>query len=386
MKHLLWFFGLASVILVTACKPDPMPNGGSGNGNNDLLGIPYEPQPYTIKKPANFLQIPIPANNSTTYDGVQLGRRLFYDAILSKDSTQSCSSCHLPTGSFTDNLAFSKGVDGIQGSRSAMSLLNIAYSSKLFWDGRAASLEEQALAPVENPIEMHAQWPQVVERLKSHPTYPTMFRKAFGISSTDEITKELAAKALAQFERILISSGNSRYDKLQRGETDYTDDELNGKIMFFDEGASFGVPLPDAQCFHCHGGETLTTNNFFNNALDSVGSLNDFPDKGRGAITGLMNDNGKFKTPGLMNIALTAPYMHDGRFQTLEQVLDHYSHNGFGVSNEDQFIRQIGFPIAGTNPVRYNGLTAEQKSQIIAFLKTLTDTEFINNPDILSPF
>jgi len=386
MKHLLLGSGLLCVVLFTACNPDPIPGGGSGSGNNDLLGIPYDPQPYTIKKPANFLQISVPASNPMTYDGVQLGRRLFYDAILSKDSSQSCSSCHLPAGSFTDNLAFSKGVDGIQGNRSAMSLLNIAYTEKLFWDGRALSLEEQALQPVENPIEMHAEWPQVVERLKTHPAYPALFRKAFGISSTDEISKELAAKALAQFERILISSGNSRYDQLLRSEIDFTDEELDGKIMFFDDANTYGVNLPDAQCFHCHGGETLTTGKFFNNALDSVASLNDFPDKGRGAITGKMDDNGKFRTPGLFNIALTAPYMHDGRFQTLEQVLDHYSHNGFGVSNEDQFIRQIGYPIPGTNPVRYSGLTAYQKKAIIAFLHTLTDTSFINNPDILSPF
>ncbi len=385
MKHLFWGLGLGSVLLFAACKKDPVP-GGSGTGNGDLTGIPYAPQPYTIKKPANFLQIPIPANNPMTYDAVQLGRRLFYDPILSRDSSQSCSSCHLPQGSFTDQLAFSKGVDGIQGSRSSMSLLNIAYTNKLFWDGRSLGLEAQALEPVENPIEMHAQWPQVIERLKTHDQYPTLFRKAFGINSKDEISKELAAKALSQFERILIGSGNSRFEKLQRGEGEYTEEELDGKIMFFDERDKYGVDLPDGQCFHCHGGETLTTGNFFNNGLDSVGSLNDFPDKGRGAITGLINDNGKFRAPGLFNIALTAPYMHDGRFQTLEQVLDHYSHNGFGVSNEDQFIRQIGKPVPGTNPVRYSGLTPYQKSAIIAFLHTLTDTEFINNPDITNPF
>lgn len=383
MKYLLFGLALCSILVFAACNPDPIPGGPNTGG--DLTGIPYEPKPYTIIKPDNFLQIPIPANNPMTYDGVQLGRRLFYDAILSKDSSQSCSSCHLPAGSFTDNLAFSKGVDGIQGGRSAMSLLNVAYTTKLFWDGRASTLEEQALQPVENPIEMHAQWPQVVERLKVHPGYPTLFRKAFGISSTDEISKELAAKALAQFERILISSGNSRYDQLVRGEAEFTDPELDGKIMFFDEANAFGVPLPDAQCFHCHAGETFA-GNFFNNALDSVASLNNFPDKGRGIVTGLDTDNGKFRASGLRNIALSAPYMHDGRFQTLEQVLDHYSHNGFGVSNEDQFIRQIGKPIPGTNPVRYSGLTSYQKTAIIAFLQTLTDNTFINNPDILSPF
>jgi len=385
MKQSRFGLVLFSVVFFAACHPDPIPGGGSGTSGN-LLDIPYSPQPYTIIKPAGFLQILIPADNPMTYDGVQLGRRLFYDAILSKDSSISCSSCHLPQGNFTDNLAFSKGVDGVVGRRSAMALLNVAYSNNLFWDGRSKTLEDQALIPVEDPIEMHATWPQVVTRLQEHSTYPTLFRKAFGISSTDEITKELTAKALAQFERIMISSGNSKYDQLLRGEAEFTDEEIDGKLMFFDEGATAGVNLPDAQCFHCHGGQTFTTNNFFNNALDSVASLNDFPDKGRGEVTRLATDNGKFRSPGLRNIALSAPYMHDGRFQTLEQVLDHYSHNGFGVSNEDPFIRQIGYPVPGTNPIRYSGLTPYQKSAIVAFLHTLSDPEFVNNPDISSPF
>lgn len=385
MKHNLLGLALLAVTLFAACNPDPIP-GGPGNTSGNLLDIPYAPRPYTIVKPQGFLQILVPDDNLTTHDGVQLGRRLFYDAILSKDSSLSCSSCHLPQGSFTDNLAFSKGVDGLAGRRSAMSLLNVAYADKLFWDGRSPSLEEQALHPVEDPIEMHATWPQVVEKLQRHPAYPALFRKAFGISSTDEITKELTAKALAQFERILISSGNSKYDRLLRGEVEFTDEEIDGKIMFFDGAAAAGVNLPDAQCLHCHKGPLFTENRFFNNALDSVASLDDFRDKGLGEVTKLADDNGKFRAPGLCNIALSAPYMHDGRFQTLEEVLDHYSHNGFGVPNEDPFIRQIGYPLPGTDPVRYSGLTAYQKSAIIAFLHTLTDTTFVNNPDIQSPF
>ena len=384
MKYHLLGLAICSTVFFTACKPDPIPGGTGTSGN--LTGIPYEPQPYTIVKPENFLQIPIPVTNPMTYDGVQLGRRLFYDAVLSRDSTMSCASCHLSKGSFTDNLAFSKGVDGIAGRRSSMSLLNIAYATRLFWDGRSSSLEDQALLPVEDPIEMHAMWPQVVEKLQSHAVYPTLFRKAFGISSTDEISKELAAKALAQFERILISSSNSRYDQILRGVGEFTDEELDGKIMFFDDADEFGVDLPDAQCLHCHGGVGFNSGGFFNNGLDSVASLNDFLDKGQGEVTRLTSDNGKFRAPGLRNIALTAPYMHDGRFQTLEEVLDHYSHNGFGVANEAPLIRQIGKPVVGSNPLRYSGLTADQKSAIVAFLHTLTDSEFVNNPDIQSPF
>lgn len=351
----------------------------------DLTGFSYNPTPYTILKPAHFPQIPVPADNPMTAEGVQLGRRLFYDPILSADSTMSCSSCHLPQGNFTDNKAVSKGIDGVSGRRSAMSLLNVAYANNgLFWDGRALTLEDQALKPVEDPIEMHHTWANVVEQLKQHPEYPELFRKAFGIGNCCEITKELAAKALAQFERILISSGTSRYDEYVLGNPDALDDqELDGKLMFFDEGQD--VNLPDAQCFHCHGGITLSGNNYFNNGLDSVASLNDFPDKGRGEVSKNPTDFGKFRAPTLRNIALSAPYMHDGRFTTLEQVVDHYNGNGFGVSNEDPFIRQLGFPIGG-NVFQYSGLTNSQKKSVIKFLHTLTDTTFIHNPDIQNPF
>jgi cytochrome c peroxidase len=330
--------------------------------------------------------VPIPADNPLTEAGIQLGRHLFYDPILSADSTQSCSSCHLPQGSFTDNMATSKGIDGIFGRRSSMSLLNIAYATnRLFWDGRAATLEDQALMPVEDPIEMHNTWPNAITHLKKHAFYPEYFRKAFGINSTAEMTKELAAKAIAQFERTLISSGQSKFDRYLQGDQDaLDDDELDGKLLFFDEGAVVG--LPDAQCFHCHGGITLTGNQYFNNGLDSVGSLDEFVDKGLGEVTGNPSDNGKFRAPTLRNIALSAPYMHDGRFQTLEQVIEHYSSHGKPAPNRDPLIPTVGFPIPGTNPVQYSGLTASQKQALLKFLHTLTDTDFVENPDIQSPF
>lgn len=373
------------IVALGACKKDDPPPPVDDR-DDDLVAIPYNPVAYSIPKPAKFPAVPVPADNPVTVDGIQLGRRLFYDPILSADSTQSCSSCHLPGGSFTDNKAVSTGIDGISGRRSSMSLLNIAYvSRRLFWDGRSPSLEDQALRPVEDPIEMHNTWANVLDRLRKHAAYPAYFRKAFGITSRKEITKELAAKAMAQFERILISSGKSKFDLYLNGDPDALDEEeLDGKLMFFDEGGAVG--LPDAQCFHCHGGITNTGAGFFNNGLDSVASLNDFKDKGLGEVTGNVNDNGRFATPTLRNIALTAPYMHDGRFKTLEEVVEHYGKNGKGVSNEDPFIRQIGFPVPGTNPIKYSGLTPYQKKVIVKFLHTLTDTDFINNPDINNPF
>jgi cytochrome c peroxidase len=305
----------------------------------------------------------------------------------------SCSSCHLPAGSFTDNKAVSKGIDGIAGKRSSMSLLNIGYvNTGLFWDGRSKTLEEQALLPVEDPIELHHTWPEVIEELKAHPTYPAMFRKAFGIKDRSEITKELAAKALAQFERILVSSGESKYDQFLKTLNPATgffnfdvfdDEELDGYTMFFEAQDETGIfNVPDAQCFHCHGALSMSQgNNYFNNGLDSVQNLSDFADWGLGKVTGKDSDKGKFRSPTLRNIALSAPYMHDGRFQTLEEVIDHYAKKGKGVINEDPNIKLVGLQGGSVNT-----LNANQKKAIIKFLHTLTDTAFVNNPDIQNPF
>ncbi|MDO8366333.1 MAG: cytochrome c peroxidase [Saprospiraceae bacterium] len=370
--------GFALALGVLACHDlptkEPMPG--------DLDHIPYDPQPYAIMKPSSFPNIPVPADNPMTLDAVQLGRRLFYDPLLSADSTQSCSSCHLPQGNFTDNKAVSIGIDGISGRRSSMALLNIAYATNgLFWDGRSASLEEQALRPVEDPIEMHNTWTQVIEKLRVHPTYPALFRKAFGINDRDQISEKLAARAIAQFERILISSGTSKFDQFKEGNIDvFDEEELDGYLMYFEEAWQYGLNLPDAQCFHCHGGITLTGNNYFNNGLDSVASLDDFKDLGRFEVTGNHSDKGKFRTPTLRNIALSGPYMHDGRFQTLEEVVENYSKKGFGVSNEDP-----NLPLMGLNAPN-NTLSADHKKSLVKFLHTLTDTVFIKNPDIQNPF
>jgi cytochrome c peroxidase len=389
-------FYIGLTVCILACKNEPtFPVVTPDNG--DLTDIPYNPTPYTIQKPAHFPQILIPVDNPMTAEGVQLGRKLFYDSILSGDSTQACASCHYPSGSFTDNKAVSKGIDGISGTRSAMSLMNVAYvkgvfdlgsgiAKGLFWDGRSESLENQALLPVEDPIEMHNTWANAISKLRAHTKYPEDFRKAFGITNKSEITKELAAKALAQFERILISSGDSKYDKYLNGTGYLTDEEEDGRIMFFDEASVVQVNLPDGQCFHCHGGITLSGNQFFNNGLDEMPDLNNFGDKGRGAISGNVDDNGKFRSPTLRNIALTAPFMHDGRFSTLDEVMNHYGTHGKNAPNKDPFINQIGFKILGSNPVQHQNLSVEHQKSIIAFLHTLTDTSFINNPDIVSPF
>jgi cytochrome c peroxidase len=370
MKKIAVLIALALVVLA-ACKK----NQPTVEVEGDLVQIPYSPQFITIDKPANFPNVPVPESNPTTAEGVQLGRHLFYDPILSANNTMSCSSCHLPEKSFTDGKAVSTGIDGIAGKRSSMSLLNIAYTTEgLFWDGRVRTLEEQALLPVEDPIELHNLWPNVIEALKQHSEYPAMFRKAFGINDRVEITKELAAKALAQFQRTLISSGNSIFDRFKNGETDLIQDEaLDGKLLFFDEGANFN--LPDAQCFHCHGTGTLNGNLFFNNGLDPFDQI---ADMGLMAVTNKPSDKGKFRAPTLRNIALTAPYMHDGRFETLEEVVRHYLKEAHPSPGMDANMGLLINSRAQFNEYHIQAL--------VAFLHTLTDTTALQNPMVRSPF
>lgn len=358
------------VVVVFSCVKD------TPSLDRDLTSIPYNPKVVVVNRPnVIYPEMKIPADNPITEDGVILGRRLFYDPILSSDSTMSCASCHLSKGGFTDNLAVSKGVTGEFGHRSAMALVDLGYMDKgLFWDGRSPSMEDQALRPVEDPVELHHKWPDVVNKLKQHKTYPDYFRKAFGITNTSEITKELAAKAIAQFERTMVSTGDTKYDRYRNGDIFvFDDDELAGFQLFFNASPF----LPDAQCGHCHSGPLLSDNRYVNNGLDSVVTLNDFKDKGYGNVTKNINDNGRFRVPTLRNIMLTAPYMHDGRFKTIEEVMAHYMSGGHYATNIDPIMNQLR-----AQPK----LTIEQQNQVIAFLKTLTDTAFVNKPAFQNPF
>jgi cytochrome c peroxidase len=275
----------------------------------------------------------------------------------------SCGSCHNQSLAFSDNgTRFSTGVDGIQGNRNAQAIINLGWNRSYFWDGRAATLEIQALEPIENPIEMHNTWANAISKLKSAKTYKDDFFKAFG---TEEFTKEHAAKALAQFMRTMISY-NSRLDKRLRSEINLTASELNGLSIFISE---------KGDCFHCHNidaGRLLTDNQFHNNGLDSI-----FTDLGLAEVTGNPSDIGKFLTPTLRNIALTAPYMHDGRFQTLEEVVEHYNTGGKASATVDPLMKHVGTGL---------GLTNQEKIDLVAFLRTFTDETFITNPDFSNPF
>lgn len=339
------FIFCSSLALLACCEPNPPE-------------VSAKPTPYVLELPATFPDLIIPPDNPLTEEGVTLGRRLFFDPILSADRTQSCSSCHDPNNGFSDSRQFSIGIDGIAGTRNAMAIINLGWHNKLFWDGREKSLEDQARRPVPDPIEMHLEWPEAVKRLEQDRYYRALFKEAF---ESDTISEDLVVKAIAQFERTLISA-NSKFDR--REEEPLTESEQRGFDIFFSERGD---------CFHCHGTVLFTDNLFHNNGLDVSSD-----DVGLGAITANALDFGKFKTPTLRNIEHTAPYMHDGRFKTLEEVVDFYSE---GV----QFSRTID-PLM--KQVERGGiqLLPSQKEDLIAFLKTLTDEEFLNNPRFRSPF
>ncbi|MGB0839884.1 MAG: cytochrome-c peroxidase [Chitinophagales bacterium] len=386
-KIMIVVFAL-SVALFPACQEDDdCPDGGGGDPmempedgeelNIDFDALTHNPTAYEFNIPPYMPNIQgyIPSDKPVTVEGVALGKKLFHDPILSIDYSMACASCHNQELAFTDDgEAFSTGVDGSIGTRNAMPLFNLAYHLQgLFWDGAAASLEEQALEPVPNPHEMNLPWEDAIARLMVAEDYRILFYEALGVTT---ITPEDVADALAQFERTLVST-TSKYDlALTPGSGIFLNDlEDTGRELFILEATAGG-----ADCFHCHGdpGQLFTDNTFHNNGLDTAFDCADFEDKGLGGVTGDCNDNGKFKTPSLRNIALTAPYMHDGRFATLEEVIDHYSEGIHPSATLDPIIASK----FGDGEDEFGlGLNDAKKEALIAFLHTLTDTAFINNPE-----
>lgn len=355
-KHVLLFCGLA--VLISCRKDDKIE--------------PVTTVPYYIDYPEIILEylssIQIPADNLMSEEGVELGRKLFFEERLSANNTQSCGSCHIPSASFSDTTAFSIGIDGIAGNRNAMPLINLGWMSKLFWDGRAVGIETQALAPVVNPVEMHDTWPNVASKLQADALYPALFEQVFG---TDVIDSVLVTKALAQFMRTLIS-GNSPFDKyLNTGVSGWNSADqaaaYEGFAIFMDE--------TKGDCFHCHGDSfnpLWTDNSFHNNGLDAT-----FTDNGLGAITGNSFDNGKFKTPTLRNLVFTKPYMHDGRFNTLQEVINHYSEGLVSSPTIDPLMKHL--PNGGSN------MNPGDKYKLFMFLVSLSDSSFVTNPAFQDP-
>lgn len=374
MSRFLLLCGLFVLFISASCEPDiPLCVDCPDEETDALISGPADPTAYTLEV-ASFLPRPIvDATNPLTVEGIELGRRLFYDRIMGRDSAFSCADCHKQELAFTDGLPRAVGVAGRAGRRSAMSIVNMAFNPNGFnWDGRDAKLWEQAIHPVEDMLEMDEDWEAVLIRLRRSRDYPQRFRAAFGIGRTSEITQELAVKAIAQFEMTIIAA-DSHFDRVVYRNTEFftEEEQLGADSLFFIEDVPVGALHPG--CGHCHNAPTFGDNRFRNNGLDNVSSLEDFQDLGFGAVSGSRFDNGKFRTPTLRNIALTAPYMHDGRFNTLEEVLDHYASGGHGVENEDPNI--TGFP-----------LSERQKTALLAFLRSLTDESLLTDPRFASPF
>lgn len=326
--------------------------------------------------PVNFLVNPIlaqdttPPNNPTTDAGATLGRVLFYDKRLSTNQTIACASCHQPAHGFSDPRQFSVGWDGSTGTRNAMGLTQARWYLRrhFFWDERAATLEDQVLQPIQNPIEMGMTLAALTNRLAAEPFYTNLFTQAFG---SPNVTTNRISRALAQFVRSIVAV-QSKYDVgVTNNFANFTPQENLGRQIFFGQ-----VGNPPATCAVCHGTDNFTAGaGLNNNGLE-------FPyvDPGVGGITGNPADLGKFKAPSLRNIELTAPYMHDGRFTNLEQVVDFY--NSGVVDNPN-----LSPPLRNPNgTVRRLNLSPEQKAALVAFLKTLTDPNLANDPKLSDPF
>ena len=386
MKPFL-ILAMAFMALVFACrKPERIGPLSPNDPYSRLDTIVYSPRAYTLARINGLPPMEIPEDNPLTVEGIKLGRLLFYDPILSRDSTMTCASCHHQRKAFSDGLPTSIGVRGQAGTRNSMPLINVGYNwnrsrpNNFNWDGEFHSLEDQVLSPVVHPLEMDADWSEIEERLRKHPHYPRLFRQAFGIGSAMGLNRFLAAKALAQFLRTL-NSANSMYDRHEWVPFEYmTEQQLRGFQLFLGDALG-ATSAKDAECAHCHSftrnRALFARNNFSNNGLTAASSLTDFLDWGLGSVTGRNSDNGRFREVTLRNIALTAPYMHDGRFNTLEEVLDHYV-SGIHPSPN------LGNEIAASPSLPT--LTSQEKADIVAFLHALTDTSYFNKVEWASPF
>jgi len=309
--------------------------------------------PYSLDAPDYFPILNVPADNPLTEEGIQLGRLLYHDPLLSSGGPReglSCSSCHFQENSFS--------VPATPGGSSVLPHVNLAWNHSFLWNGKIeGELEDIMLFEVEEFFEAD------MDLFRNHSTYPELFQKAFGVCEINEV---LAAKAMAQWFRRLKSS-NSKFDRYLQHTEQLTASELNGMNIFLTE---------KGDCFHCHGIPMLSDNDFHNIGLDSVFTSEN---TGRSAISHASSDVGKFKTPTLRNVELTSPYMHDGRFTTLEEVVEHY--------NSQVKVSPTIDPIM-TKPGKEYGLqlTEQEKLDLVAFLKTLTDWEFVNDTSLSSPF
>lgn len=308
----------------------------------------FHSESFRNMKPAYFPDIHSPKGNELTAERVELGRRLFYETALSIDSSVSCSSCHLQALAFSDGKVKSLGVKNSLGARNAPALINLAYDKFFFHDGGVTSLETQAMSPILNHAEMAFGIHEAGFRLAENSEYQQLSQAAYN----REMSAYVIVRALAAFQRTLIS-GNSAYDQFyyQNDSTALTKSEQRGLVIFNGK----------ANCSTCHSGFNFTDFGFANNGLYQVSK-----DKGRSRISLKKEDEGKFKIPTLRNIAVTSPYMHDGSLPTLESVIEHYNSGGEQHENQSEFVKKLN-------------LTEQEKADLVSFLESLTDTDFLEN-------
>lgn len=318
------------------------------------LYLPEKFTPYHFTMSATFPLPDLPRDNPLIEERVALGKALFNEAALSRDRTLSCSSCHQAAAAFADPRQFSLGVRGQVGTRNAMPLFNLAWKTSYFWDGRAPSLRAQALMPIQDHAEMGETLERVTAKLSAIDTYPPLFRAAFG---APDITAEKIGLALEQY-LLTLTASDSKFDQALRGKTQLSDDEKLGFELFMTEYEP-RTGQRGADCFHCHGGPLFSDHQFHNNGLPPNTN-----DPGRLRVTNREADRGKFATPSLRNVARTAPYMHDGRFATLEEVVAHYSSGVQRSATLDPNLAK--HPEAGLQ------LSAAEQHALVAFLKTLS--------------
>ena len=324
------------------------------------LYLPAKFTPYPFQMSATFPVPDLPRDNPLLVERVELGRKLFSDKHISINNQQSCVDCHSSEKAFTDGKRTARGAEGEFGPRNTMPLFNLAWKKEFFWDGRAESLREQVLQPIQNPIEMHQTLTNLCDKLRAaeKANYAGLFTAAFG---SPEITAEKISLALENY-LLTLTSFNAKFDRVLQGEEHFTPEEQRGFELFSTEydprRGQFG-----ADCFHCHGGPLFQSQVFANNGSDGA-----FKDLGREKVTGKASDRGKFAVPSLRNVELTAPYMHDGRFRTLEDVIRHYSTGVVRSATLD--------PNLAKHPDGGVPLTVTDQRALVAFLKTLTDTQF----------
>jgi cytochrome c peroxidase len=320
------------------------------------LYLPATHAAYRFTMSSYFPIPPLPRDNPLLEERVALGERLFNDTAFSRDGTLSCASCHTRANAFTDARRFSTGVEDRIGTRNGMPLFNLAWKTHFFWDGRAPSLRAQVLMPVQDHLEMDEKLENVVAKLEK--TSKEAFARAF---DSDTITQERIGLALENY-LLTLTSFDSKFDRSLQGKGLLSVEEQRGFELFMTEYEP-RMGQRGADCFHCHGGPLFTDHQFHNNGLSPIES-----DTGRHRVTQNDRDLYKFATPSLRNIALTAPYMHDGRFQTLEEVVAHYDHNLRRTDTLD--------PNLAKHPSTGIRLSAADKAALVAFLKTLTDEKF----------